>query len=130
MIILHNSRDKDSRNFLTTIIGRAVDTGEFVNGVLVIDEHTIYDWYKGGREAWWEVGGTKSVSAFPSVVLSIPEHDVSERTSIDGEVEPAHKREAEQIAVRKPSSRAGVNRFIDAINVDLSEAGVVPLRRE
>ena len=58
MVILHSSQSKESRDFVAQHTSST---------------DTIYDWYKGGREAWIAAGGTLGVRAFPSVIVDMPE---------------------------------------------------------
>jgi len=80
-IILHNSLDKESRAFV-----QAHGAGK-----------TIFDWYKGGREAFWALGHTHEVSAFPSVIIDIPTYKVPSTPEF-----PAHTVPRRQVAFRKP----------------------------
>lgn len=104
MIILHNGFDKDSRDFVTAHGAGA----------------TVYDWYKGGREAFWAAGHTDKVSAFPSIIVDIPSY----RTPpINGPIpEPGRLVPRQQMALRKPRDMADVQKFLDRINVELAKS--------
>ena len=61
MIVLHNSLDKKSRNFVENY---------------TTETDTILDWYKGGRDLWIEGGNTLvGVQSFPAVVVNVPAHN-------------------------------------------------------
>ena len=69
MIVLHNSLDKKSRDFVE-------------NYTTEID--TIVDWYNGGRDLWIEGGNTLvGVQSFPAVVVNVPAHNYEQ--AIEGE---------------------------------------------
>ena len=127
MIILHNCQDKDSRDFLAAILGTLPDHNDFVDGKIEVGGHTIYCWYHGGREAWWEIAGTDKVSAFPSVIVDVPEHDIP-LVDIQGQQTGLRRVAAHQSALRKPASVADVQAHLDDINQSLvrsSEVGGV-----
>ena len=115
MIVLHNSMDGSSRKFVNALLGHTVDANDFTDSVLSEDGHIIYDWYQGGREAWWALSGTDKVSAFPSVVVDVPTHDV-ETFDEDG---PIGQRTAEQVALRMVTTVAEVQSYLDDVNVKL-----------
>ena len=124
MIILHNGFDKDSRDFLAAVLaafGTTLDA--YAGGVAVSDDGriTVYDWYVGGREAWWVLTGTDKVSALPSVVVDVPTYDIPEQT-IDGETIPGRTVAAVQVAVRKPRDLADVQAYLDETNVLLARS--------
>ena len=104
MIILHNSLDQDSRDFVTAHGAGA----------------TVYDWYKGGREAFWAAGHTDKVSAFPSVIVDIPSHRIPPETGPPPT--PGRLAPWQQIALRKPRDMADVQKFLDRINVGLAKS--------
>ena len=101
MIILHNSLDKDSRDFVAAHGAGA----------------TIYDWYKGGREVFWAAGHTDGVSAFPSVVVDIPGYRVPATLAV-----PAHTVARRQYALRKPADMTEVQTFLNRMNVRLAKS--------
>ena len=105
MIILHNSYDRESREFVAANPGA-----------------TVYDWYEGGREAWVGINGTIKVSAFPSVIVDVPAFTIPARVDADGKVVPAHNVPPEQIAVRKPRNLADVQTRLDELNERLPVA--------
>lgn len=118
MLILHNCLDAVSQDFLVSVLGSLPDHDLFVNGKMTVGAHTIYCWYHGGQEAFWSESGTKEVSAFPSVVVDVPEHDlpippISSRTT--PETFPAH-----QHVIRLPTNILDVNTFIDEVNEKLA----------
>lgn len=98
MIILHNSLDKESREFVAAHPGAMV-----------------YDWYNGGREEWVGINGTIKVSAFPSVIVDVPAYTVPARV-IDGRTEPEFNVPPEQVAVRKPRDLTDVQARLDVLN--------------
>ena len=116
MIILPNSLDKQSRDFLASV---APALGAFTSGVaLTLDgKTTVYDWYEGGREAFWAAGHTHGVSAFPSVIVDIPTY----RAPAAGG-SPAHTVPRRQHALRKPANMTEVMDFLTEINVELAES--------
>jgi hypothetical protein len=123
MIILHNSMDRDSQDFVKIVLGRMVEASEFIGGVLIVGEYIFYDWYKGGREAWWSIAGTKEVSAFPSVIVDIPGYDVPGLVDADhGAVKQKRVVPAEQYVLRKPESEAEVQAFLNEINLALQRS--------
>lgn len=127
MIILHNSLDKESRDFLSTTItelGTTLDS--FVNGVAdtADNNHTVYDWYLGGREAFWDTGNTHKVSAFPSVIIDIPSHRTPPIPfpTAGGPPIPVRNIPREQHALRKPTDLMAIQSSLDEINIRLSKS--------
>lgn len=110
MIILHNSLDKESRDFVAAHGAGA----------------TVYDWYKGGREAWVALGGTDKVSAFPSVLVDVPAFTVPARV-VGRRTEPAFNMPPEQVAIRKPRDMTDVQAHLDEINKRLPAASRLTL---
>ena len=120
MIILHNSLDRESREFVAAAIADFGTTlGPFSDGVAVTEDGriTIYDWYAGGRDAFWAAGHTDKVSAFPSVIVDIPTHRVPPTSE-----SPGHTAPRRQHALRKPADMAEVMDFLTEINVELAES--------
>ena len=102
MIILHNSLDKESREFVAQHATPA---------------DTIYDWHDRKDFALWVgAGGTQKVSAFPSVVVDIPAHD-----SFDPDDEFLEEVPAHQEALRKIKDIDDLNERIDKINLKLEK---------
>ncbi len=101
MIILHNSLDKESRDFVS-----AHGSGA-----------TVYDWYKGGREAFWALGHTHGVSAFPSVIVDIPSYRTP--PTAGPFPQPGRLVTRQQVVLRKPADMADVQNFLDETNVAL-----------
>ena len=99
MIILHNSHARESREFVAAHRAGA----------------TVYDWYEGGREEWWALGGTDKVSAFPSVIVDVPAFTVPARV-VGGGAEPVFNVPPEQVAVRTPRNLADVQARLDVLN--------------
>lgn len=116
MIVLHSSQDEDSRAFVNNLLGRTVGAGDFVNGVLTESGHTIYDWYAGGREAWWDIAGTAQVSAFPSVIVDVPEYNVDRNDGLGLAAQDIRTIPAEQVALRKVTSVTDVDDYLAKVN--------------
>jgi len=112
-----------SRSFLIEVLGELPDNDAFINGKQTVGDHTIYCWYHGGRETFWSEGGTHKVSAFPSVVADVVEHDVPKRTWRE-KTFPKVTRPATQRLLRMPKDMADVEDFIDEINIDLANSRV------
>lgn len=104
MIILHNSYSEASRAFVAAHGGGA----------------EVYDWYKGGREAWTTLRGTMKVSAFPSVVVDMPAYRTWSFIDGDGTEVPAEDRPAEQRMIRQPRDMADVQDSVNKLNALLS----------
>jgi len=119
MIVLHNSMDKDSR--------------DFVDSLGINDPNSnrvkIYDWYRGGQEQYYAEGGTEQPSAFPSVVHTVPAHVIPARPEI-GENYPEIVPGGEHVQ-RKPLNIDAVGDEIDRHNNNIEQynAGVPPNRR-
>jgi len=113
--------DGNSSKFINALLGRTVDANDFTDSVLSEDGHIIYDWYQGGREAWWALSGTDKVSAFPSVVVDVPTHDVE---TFDKDGVPIGQRTvpAEQVALRAVTSISEVDDFLSATNSILTKS--------
>jgi len=103
MIVLHNSHDRESREFVENHCG---------------PDDEIYDWYKGGREEWVEKHGTMQVSAFPSVIVDIPAHE-SPIYDRGGNVIGTFTETACQHAIRKTEDLADIDRALARINAAL-----------
>lgn len=116
MIILHNSLDKESRDFLASVVSAL---GAFTAGVASTPDGktAVYDWYEGGREAFWAAGHTHGVSAFPSVIVDIPTYKAP---AVGGA--PAHTVPRRQHALRKPANMTEVMDFLTGINVELAKS--------
>ena len=116
MIILHNSLDEESRDF---VAAHEPTLGGFTAGVATTPDGktTVYDWYKGGRDAFWAAGHTDKVSAFPSVIVDIPTHRVPPTSE-----SPGHTAPRRQHALRKPADMAEVMDFLTEINVELAKS--------
>ena len=121
MIILHNSMAGESHDFVDALLSRTVDASEFSGGVLTEGGHTIYGWYEEGRKAWWAISGTDKVSAFPSVVVDVPEYD-QEIIDIDGEVVDVITHPAQQVALRQVLDVAEVSAFLAEQNKHLAKS--------
>ena len=104
MIILHNHLSKVSREFV-----EAYGTG-----------NTVISWYEGGREAWIAAGGTDKVSAFPSVIVDVPEHVIPERLGANDQTLPEVSVPAHQATVRIPRDLADVQAHLDNLNKRLA----------
>ncbi len=92
MIILHSHLQKESRDFVENHSQ---------------DSDTILDWYRGGREIWHNKWGESSYpSAFPSVVLDVPEY-----TDQLGE-----KLQKTYTTIRMPSTRQEVYDYVEDLN--------------
>lgn len=123
MIILHNSLDKDSRNFLAATLSSLGTTLEpFSGGVSASMDakHIVYDWYRGGREAFWAAGHTDKVSAFPSVIVDIPTHRIP--PIVGPEPVPGRTAPRRQHALRKPANVAAITTALTEINVRLAKS--------
>ncbi len=104
MIIQHNHQNKGTREFVAAY-------GE---------GNTVISWYEGGREEWIAAGGTPKVSAFPSIVVDIPEHVIPERLGADDRTLPEISVPAHQATVRKPRDMADVQAHLDNLNKRLA----------
>ena len=102
MKILHNSLDRQSREFIAQFEGQP--------------NVEIFDWYNGGRDAWSAAGGTLLVSAFPTVVIDIPDHRVADA---NGEIAIVANH---QRALRKCVDQNDLRGRIDIINSTLSKS--------
>jgi len=111
MIVLHNSYDGASLEFVRLHTGPG-------------DE--IYDWYKGGREAWAAKGGTMHVSAFPSVIVDIPTFLVDKMDS-ERNVIGTIQLDAEQVALRQVLDVAEVSAFLADQNKRLAKSKTLGL---
>lgn len=115
-IFLHNSLDRESRDFMASVVPALKP---FTAGVATTPDGktTVYDWYNGGREAFWAAGHTHGVSAFPSVIVDIPTYKVPATAG-----SPAHTVPRRQHALRKPADLAAVVAFVAEINVELAKS--------
>ena len=113
MIILHNHMSKESREFIQ----------EYGSG------NTVISWYEGGREEWKNAGGIFGVSAFPSIIVDIPEYKVPAHMNLDDEDIPEQLTAAKTITIRKPTSLDDIQNELDKINVRLvsSAAADMPI---
>lgn len=109
MIVLHNSYDRQSREFVETHCGPG---------------DVIYDWYRGGREAWTAKRGTMRVSAFPSVVVDIPSYTMPVRDG-DGNVIGTRVLPARQHPIRRSEDLADVERVLAKINAALDASSAL-----
>tara|TARA_R110000803_G_scaffold20173_1_gene52179 strand:- start:1586 stop:1987 length:402 start_codon:yes stop_codon:yes gene_type:complete len=107
MIILHNHLSKESREFVA-----ANGTGNIV-----------LSWYEGGREQFESIGGHKKISAFPSVIIHVPTHNVTHYEEDNIAVKDTILRQAAHMVVRDPVSMSDVDKEIDNINIVLSKSG-------
>ncbi len=108
MIFIHNSLSKESRAFIAAH---------------ATPQDTVYDWYDGGREAFWATGNTHEVSAFPSIVIDIPSHRIPANSD-----HPVQNIPRKQKMVRKPADMAAVQAHLDRINVVLARSPRDPRR--
>ena len=118
MIVLHNSGDKASRDFVASLGARP--------GLVVLD------WYKGGREEWMARGGNMGVSAFPAIVVEVPAYltpateSMGKIEAIDGtatqlyDQHPAVMHPARTEMIRKPLNMVEVQGALDKFNVCMS----------
>jgi len=123
MIILHSCVSEDSREFLIKLLGALPDHDDFMDGKQTAGGHTIYCWDHGGRETYWAEGGTDKVSAFPSVVIDVPEYDIPETVWRD-EVFPKRTVAAEKRVLRMPEDMTDIENFLDEINIDLTKSEI------
>ena len=121
MIVLHNSHDKESRDFVRAYAPRL---GAYVAGVATNGKDTVFDWYMGGREAWWAISGTDEVSAFPSVVIDIPEYDEDVKDA-DGAAVGSRTIPARQEVLRKALDIQAVDDRLAEINTMLDRSVVI-----
>lgn len=110
MIILHNSYDKASRRFISSLGLNDPNSPKI----------KVYDWYRGGKERFIADGYPDlQPSAFPSVLVETPAYEVV--------ADPAKGRltstkvEAGPKLVRLPANISDVDAHIDSINTDISD---------